>query len=170
MSLVIRRSRSGKKVSALSVSTEIPISAEEGVNGEDVAKFGPSTTHGYDPGSGALRMMTYARRTFKPQFFKAQSVAAGATVNSSENWEVEDFSKIRIFAATTAQGAGNIDVVLRVSINGGYNYTDVQTFSMGDTGKTVLSQIVELGATHIKLALINKSASTQNIDVWGLLY
>lgn len=148
----------------------VPISAVKGVHGEDIATFGPSTTHGYDPQTGAIRMLQFARRTWEQQFFKAIPVPAGNTaiVTSSENLEVLDFSKIRLFAKTA--GAGNVDLVLRVSVNGGYDYENVQTFSMGDGVKTVMSPVIELAATHIKIGLFNKGAAAQNVDVWGLLY
>ncbi|WP_340014666.1 hypothetical protein [Paenibacillus sp. FSL K6-1318] len=170
MSLINRRDKNGRRVSALAVSTGLPLSAEEGVNGEDVATFGPSTTHGYDAEKGAVRMMKFAQRTSELKLLNSLAVPAGGTVNSSENWAIEDFSKMRLFALTLGQGVGNIDVVLRLSVNGGYNFSDAHTFSMGAEGKSVMSPIVELGATHFKLALVNKSSSAQNIDVWGLVF
>ncbi|OMF17227.1 hypothetical protein BK131_04485 [Paenibacillus amylolyticus] len=165
------RNINGKFVSKTNpLAVDVPISAEEGVYGEDVATFGPSTTHGYDPGTGSIRMMYFARRTWEQQFFKAQAVPAGNStiVTSSENIAVPNFSKIRLFAK--ASGTGNIDLVLRVSVNGGYDYENVQTFPMGADAKTIMSPIIELGATHIKIGLFNKSAATQNVDVWGFLH
>nr|WP_154895287.1 hypothetical protein [Paenibacillus xylanexedens] len=155
---------------ALNTINGIPLSADIGVNGEDVAIFGPSTTHGYDTFTGAIRTMPFARRTWNPQFFKTIPVSAGNTtiVTSSENYNVSDYSKIRLFAK--ASGTGNIDVVLRVSLNGGYDYVAANTFSMGDGVSSILTPIVEIAAPIIKIGLFNKSANAQSVDVWGFLY
>lgn len=152
------------------LAADIGTSIAKGANDEDVANFAPSTTHGYDPGTGSLRMMSFARRTWEQQFFKAIPVPPGNTtiVTTAENLSVADFSKIRLFAKTA--GAGNIDLVLRISVNGGYDYENAHTFSMGDAAKTVMSPVIELGATHIKVGLFNKSATAQNVDVWGFVF
>lgn len=165
------RNINGKFVSKKNpLAVDVPISAEKGVKGEDVATFGPTTTHGYDPLTGAIRIIPYARRVWNQQFFKAMAVPAGNStiVTSAENINVLDYSKIRLFAK--ASGVGNIDLVLRVSVNGGFDYVDVNTFAMGDGVKVVMSPIIELAATNIKIGMFNKSTAAQNIDVWGLLY
>lgn len=155
---------------ALNAVNGIPLSADTGAHGEDVAVFGQSTTHGYDAGSGAIRTMPFARRTWNPQFFKAVSVPAGNStiVTSPENYDVSDFANIRLFAK--ASGIGNIDVVLRISIDGGFNYFAAKTFPMGDGVSSVISSAEVIGAPIIKIGLFNKSTSTQTVDVWGFLY
>lgn len=165
------RNINGKFVSKTNpLAVDVPLSADEGVNGEDVAIIGPSTTHGYDPATGAIRTMPYARRVLKVQFFKAIPVSAGNTtiVTSSENYDVSEYSKIRLFAK--ASGIGNVDLVLRLSVNGGYDYFPANTFPMGDGVNTVSTPIIEIGAWTLKIGLFNKSAAAQNVDVWGFLY
>jgi hypothetical protein len=130
----------------------------------------PATLPGYDPATGAVRTIRYAQKVWAPQFFKAISVPTNnaTIVTSGENYNVSDFSKVRLFAK--ASGIGNIDLVLRLSLNGGFDYANVHTSSMGDGVKVVMTPLLDIGASHLKVGLFNKSAATQTVDVWGFLY
>lgn len=167
---LIQRFIKGRRVSALAVSTDVPISADEGVNGEDVAIVGPSTTHGYDPETGAIRTMPFHRRTWNPQFFQAQTVNGGNTtpVYTPDRYDVSGFDKIRLFIKTS--GNGNIEVLIRVTLDGGYTFTPIGTYLLPDGTKTLLTPIETIGAPLLNIALNNKSGGAQGVDVWGFLY
>lgn len=136
----------------------------------DSSNDGTSAFLGYDPATGAQRTMSYARRTLSIQFFKTQSVSGGNTtpVYTPERYDVSNYDKIRLFIKTT--GVGNIEVLLRATLDGGYTFTPIGTYLLGDGAKTLLTPVETLGVPLINLALNNKSGAAQGIDVWGFLY
>lgn len=60
-------------------------------------------------------------------------------VTSSENYKIAYYTKLRLLGK--ASGAGNVDLVLRLSVNGGYDYFAANTFPMGDGVNTVFTQL-----------------------------
>lgn len=125
---------------------------------------------GYDPATGAQRVIPYARKTLQIQFFKAQAVSAGNTtpIYTPERYDVSNYDKIRLFIK--ASGAGNIEVLIRASLDGAFTFTPIATHQLGTDVKTFLTPIETLGVPLINLALNNKSPNIQTVDVWGFLY